>query len=72
LLRRQVRRPRPSWADRAILSALTRLLPRDLRKHRIVTPATLLTWHRKLITRKYSGWPEVADATLTWLKKHSL
>jgi hypothetical protein len=52
--RRQVSRPKPDWADRAVIAALARLLPRHLRLRRMVTPGTLLAWHRRLIKNKWT------------------
>jgi hypothetical protein len=66
VLRRQVARPKPGWADPAMIAALSGLLPRQLRLHRIVTPGTLPARHRRLVTRKSTyrnapGRPPVPD-----------
>ncbi len=54
VLRRRVARPKPDWADRAVLTALARYMPTALRAHRLVTPGTLLAWHLRLITRRWT------------------
>jgi putative transposase len=54
VLRRQVTRPKPSWADRALISALARLLPKPRRIGLLFTPDTLLRWHADLVKRHWT------------------
>ena len=74
VLRRAYPRPRLDWADRAILAALIRLLPARLRKCRLVTPGTILRWHRRLVTRKWTyphraGRPPVSAEIVTLIER---
>ena len=54
VLRRTNPRPRLDWPDRALFAALIRRLPASLRGHRLITPATVLRWHRRPITKKWT------------------
>jgi hypothetical protein len=56
VLQRQVKTPRLSWADRAVMAALARLLPRgQLGQLRLImSPRTLLRWHACIVRRHWT------------------
>ena len=54
VLRRQSARPRYTPQDRLVLTVLARLLPRERWVAFLVTPSTLLRWHRELVTRRWT------------------
>src|SRR3954452_364841 len=54
VLRRTDQPPTLTWVDRALLSAVARLLPTQLRGLRLVSPRTLLRWHAQLVARRWT------------------
>jgi putative transposase len=57
VLQRRMPRPQMTWTDRAVIAALTRLLPVRRRLGLLVTPTTILRWHRQLIARHWTTQP---------------
>jgi putative transposase len=68
VLQRTCQRCRLSWADRAVISALVRVLPQRRRLALIVSPRTVLRWHARLVARRWTfphhrpGRPRTARA----------
>jgi hypothetical protein len=63
-----------TWADRAVLAALIRLLPTAVRGHRLVTPGTVVRWHRRLVAKKWTyphqpGRPPIDDTIATLIER---
>jgi hypothetical protein len=67
VLRRQVAAPGFTWSDRALLTTMATLVPRERWARFLVTPETILRWHRALIRRRWTyvhrpaGRPSLSD-----------
>ena len=70
VVRRQASRPRFSWTDRALIAGLARLVPRERWTAFLVTPETILRWHRALVRRRWTyphrrpGRPPLPEGTV--------
>jgi len=74
VLRRTNPKPRLDWADRALFAALIRRLSALMRGHRLVTPATVLRWHRRLVTKRWtypnrSGRPPIDPIVIALIER---
>jgi hypothetical protein len=75
VLRRANPKPSLDWADHAVFAALIRRLPQMLRRgHRVVTPSTILRWHRRLVAQKWTyphriGRPPVEDTVASLIER---
>jgi len=74
VLRRANPKPRLDWADRAVFAALVCRLSPMLRGHRLVTPGTILRWHRRLVAKKWTyshrmGRPPVDDTVASLIER---
>jgi putative transposase len=57
VLQRRTPRLQTRWTDRAVIAALARLLPVRRRRGLLVTPSTILRWHRQLVARHWTTQP---------------
>ena len=70
VLRRQVGRPRLTWSDRALIALFSHLVPRERWSCFLVTPSTILEWHRRLVRKHWTytsckpGRPPLAAETV--------
>ena len=57
VLQRRTPHRRMSWTDRGVIAALARLLPVRRRHGLLVSPSTILRWHRQLVARRWTTRP---------------